>query len=100
MALYLLSLVLKYHSLFKKLSLRSRIFVAMILLVLIASVLIAGVTIYQYKEQSRDYHQNRLERSDNFLNKEWYLSTKDSKYRAKDWPNYSGLKSNFNYCLS
>ena len=36
----------------------------MILLVLIASVLIAGVTIYQYREQSRDYHENRLERKE------------------------------------
>ena len=36
----------------------------MILLVVIASVLIAGVTIYQYREQSKDYHQNRLERKE------------------------------------
>ncbi|UII77963.1 ATP-binding protein [Flagellimonas sp. HMM57] len=36
----------------------------MILLVLIASVLIAGVTLYQYQEQSRDYHENRLERKE------------------------------------
>lgn len=36
----------------------------MILLVLIASVLIAGVTIYQYREQSQDYHENRLERKE------------------------------------
>ncbi|MEL6304966.1 MAG: ATP-binding protein [Bacteroidota bacterium] len=36
----------------------------MILLVLIASVLIAGVTIYQYREQSKDYHENRLERKE------------------------------------
>lgn len=50
--------------LLRKLSLRSRIFVTMILLVLIASVLIAGVTIYQYREQSRDYHENRLERKE------------------------------------
>lgn len=50
--------------LLKKLSLRSRIFVTMILLVLIASVLIAGVTIYQYREQSKDYHENRLERKE------------------------------------
>lgn len=49
---------------FKKVSLRSRIFIAMILLVLIASVLIAGVTIYQYKEQSEDYHRDRLERKE------------------------------------
>ncbi len=48
----------------KKLSLRSRIFITMILLVLIASVLIAGVTIYQYREQAKDYHQERLERKE------------------------------------
>ncbi len=36
----------------------------MILLVLIASILIAGVTIYQYREQSNDYHQIRLERKE------------------------------------
>ncbi|MEH6679694.1 MAG: ATP-binding protein [Sediminicola sp.] len=36
----------------------------MILLVLLASVLIAGVTIYQYSEQSRDYHTDRLERKE------------------------------------
>lgn len=49
---------------FKKLSLRTRIFVTMILLVVIASILIAGVTIYQYREQSNDYHQERLERKE------------------------------------
>ncbi len=36
----------------------------MILLVVIASVLIAAVTIYQYREQSNDYHENRLERKE------------------------------------
>lgn len=36
----------------------------MILLVLIASVLIAGVTVYQYREQSQDYHRDRLERKE------------------------------------
>ena len=45
-------------------SLRSRIFITMILLVVIASVLIAGVTIYQYREQNRDYHQDKLERKE------------------------------------
>lgn len=48
----------------KKLSLRVRIFFAMILLVLIASVLIAAVTIYQYKEEAEDYHNERLERKE------------------------------------
>tara|TARA_R110002020_G_scaffold145603_3_gene319406 strand:- start:82478 stop:83890 length:1413 start_codon:yes stop_codon:yes gene_type:complete len=36
----------------------------MILLVLGASILIAGVTIYQYKEESEDYHRDRLERKE------------------------------------
>lgn len=48
----------------RKLSLRVRIFIAMILLVLIASILIAGVTIYQYNEEARDYHKERLERKE------------------------------------
>ncbi len=39
----------------------------MILLVLIASVLIAGITIYQYREQSKDYHEVRLERKEQQL---------------------------------
>src|SRR5690606_16286841 len=46
------------------LSLRVRIFFAMILLVLIASILIAAVTIYQYNEEAQDYHRNRLERKE------------------------------------
>lgn len=48
----------------KTLSLRTRIFVAMILLVLLASVLISAVAIYQYKEQSEDYHTERLTRKE------------------------------------
>lgn len=51
----------------KKLSLRTRIFLAMILLVLLASVLISAVALYQYKEQSSDYHTGRLERKENSI---------------------------------
>ncbi|MDO5989363.1 ATP-binding protein [Flavivirga amylovorans] len=53
----------------KKLSLRTRIFIAMILLVLLASILIAAVAIYQYKEQSADYHKGRLERKEQNIQK-------------------------------
>ncbi len=49
---------------YRKLSLRARIFIAMIALVAVAFLLIAGVTIYQYREQSEDYHQQRLERKE------------------------------------
>ena len=48
----------------KRLSLRSRIFLYMILLVVVASILIAAVTLYQYNEQSKDYHRERLERKE------------------------------------
>jgi len=48
----------------KQLSLRIRIFISMILLILLASVLIAAVTIYQYKEQTNEYNSGRLERKE------------------------------------
>lgn len=48
----------------KKLSLRTRIFIAMILLVVLSSVLIAAVAIYQYNEETQDYHKQRLDRKE------------------------------------
>lgn len=47
-----------------RLSLRSRIFLYMILLVIVASILIAVVTIFQYNQQSKDYHRERLVRKE------------------------------------
>lgn len=47
-----------------KMSLRNRIFISMILLVLGASILIAGVTVFQYKNESEAYHRERLERKE------------------------------------
>ncbi len=49
---------------FYKKSLRTRIFLSMFLLVLGASVLIAIVTVYQYKEEAQDYHRDRLLRKE------------------------------------
>ena len=46
-------------------SLRIRIFLSMILLVLLASVLIAAVTIHQYDEQTKDYNILRFGRKEN-----------------------------------
>ncbi len=65
---------------FKKLSLRSRIFIAMILLVVIASVLIAGITVYQYREQSRDYHDDRLERKEEQIKQSIGYTLKKTTY--------------------
>jgi len=45
-------------------SLRIRIFLSMILLVLLASILIATVTIHQYDEQTKDYNVKRFGRKE------------------------------------
>jgi signal transduction histidine kinase len=39
----------------------------MILLTLIASILIASISIYQFKREAKDYHQERLERKENAI---------------------------------
>lgn len=86
-----------------RLSLRSRIFLYMILLVVVASILIALVTVYQYSEQSKDYHMQRLARKEvqllssmNYVLKEtsWPIDTehlglifKDEIYKISDYLN-------------
>ena len=49
---------------FKNISLRIRIFLSMTLLVLLASILILVVTVYQYDEQTKDYNIHRFERKE------------------------------------
>ncbi|MCX2681266.1 ATP-binding protein [Galbibacter sp. EGI 63066] len=65
----------------------------MILIVVTASVLIAGVTIYQYKEQAQDYHRADLDRKENQLNAQidyilkkttWEVKTENLKYIFND----------------
>lgn len=78
----------------KQLSLRNRIFLAMILLILLASVLIAAVTIYQYKEQTDEYNEGRLIRKEGSVKASinyWFntgntypLETKNLPYIFKD----------------
>jgi len=48
----------------RKLSLRLRIFLSMIFLVLLASVLMASMAIYQYNEEAGEYHNDRLQRKE------------------------------------
>ena len=52
----------------------------MILLVVMASVLIAGVTIYQYREQSKDYHQVRLERKEGQIKQSIAYTLQETTY--------------------
>ena len=49
---------------FNRKSLKSNIFISMLLLVVSTFALIAGVTFYQYKEQVKDYNEDRLERKE------------------------------------
>ena len=63
-----------------RLSLRARIFVAMILLVLLASVLIAAVTIYQYNEEAKDYHRERLERKEKAIRSSINFAIRETTY--------------------
>ena len=64
----------------KRLSLRARIFIAMILLVLLASVLIAAVTIYQYKEEAKDYNKDRLERKEGAIRRSVDFTIRETTY--------------------
>jgi len=52
----------------------------MILLVLIASVLIAGITVYQYREQTREYHEDRLERKEDQIKQSISYTLKETTY--------------------
>lgn len=63
-----------------RLSLRARIFVAMILLVLLASILIAAVTIYQYNEEAKDYHRDRLERKEKAIRSSINFAIRETTY--------------------
>lgn len=72
-----------------RLSLRSRIFLYMILLVVVASILIAAVTIYQFNEQSKDYHKQRLERKEAQLLSSINYVLKETTYEVNS--EYLGL---------
>ncbi len=67
----------------KRLSLRARIFVAMILLVLLASILIAAVTIYQYNEEAKDYHRERLERKEKAIRQSIDFAIRETTWEVK-----------------
>ena len=49
------------------LSLRVRIFLSMIILILIASLLMASISIIQFKNEAKEYHQERLDRKENAI---------------------------------
>lgn len=78
----------------KKSSLRIRIFLSMIFLVVFTSILIVGVTVYQYKKRTAEYNAGRLERKEKSVKAAidyWFktgntypLETKNLPYIFKD----------------
>jgi|TARA_B110000037_G_scaffold223149_1_gene302866 nitrogen fixation/metabolism regulation signal transduction histidine kinase len=53
----------------KKLSLQNRVFISMVVLILLSSILIASVAVFQYNEQAQDYNTGRLFRKENSIRK-------------------------------
>lgn len=47
-----------------RLSLRTRIFLSMIVLIVIASILMASISVIQFKNEAKEYHQERLDRKE------------------------------------
>lgn len=78
---------------FNRTSLGTKIFTSMLALVLIAFLMIAAVTYFQYKEQIRDYNEERLERKESSIKKtidfvldntSWELKTDRIPYIFKE----------------
>lgn len=67
----------------KKISLRLRIFVAMLFVVVFASVLIVGVAIHQYGEEAIEYHQQRLERKEKNIKSHINFIIEQTSYEVK-----------------
>ncbi len=61
-------------------SLRFRIFLSMLFIVVLASILIAIVTIYQYREEAKDYHRERLQRKELSITKNIEYVLKNTTY--------------------
>ena len=64
----------------KVFSIRSRVFVSMVLLILISSILIGLVTVFQYNEQSNEYNAGRLARKESAVLTHIEVDLRNSKY--------------------
>ena len=70
------------------LSLRIRIFLSMIVLILIASILMASISVIQFKNEARNFHQERLERKEDAVKEHinYILSTTTYPLKEKNLP--------------
>ena len=55
----------------------------MILLVLLASILIAIVTVFQYREETREYHKERLDRKERAIKRNLDFVIRETTYEVK-----------------
>ncbi|SOC79512.1 hypothetical protein SAMN06296241_1037 [Salinimicrobium sediminis] len=75
-----------------KFSLRTRLFLSMIALVLLASILIGGITILQYKKEAQDYHRERLERKEEAIREHIKFVMESTTYEVSEENVYLILK--------
>lgn len=70
------------------LSLRIRIFLSMIVLILIASILMASISVIQFKNEAKNYHQERLDRKEDAIKEHinYVLSTTTYPLTQKNLP--------------
>ena len=69
-----------------KFSLRTRIYISMLMLIMISFIIIGAVTVHHFKAENEEYHQNRLERKETaviksigyFLEREGIYNNPDS----------------------
>lgn len=73
-------------------SLRTRIFLSMIMLVLLASILIGGITVYQYKQEAQEYHRERLERKEEAIREHIKFVIESTTYEVSEDNLYLILK--------
>ncbi len=75
-----------------KFSLRTRIFLSMIVLVLLASILIGGITVLQYKQEAKEYHTERLERKEEAIREHIKFVVESTTYEVSEENVYLILK--------
>jgi two-component system, NtrC family, nitrogen regulation sensor histidine kinase NtrY len=64
----------------KRASLRTRIFIAMVTLTLVASILMAAVSLYQFKEEAKEYQEERLFRKESAIKEHFAYVLQNTTY--------------------
>ena len=86
-------------NLFRRISLRTQIFISMILLVFLACLLILTATFFQYQNESNDYNIFRLNRKENQLKKQIDYLVKKNNLLQKNFEVWTKHNDEFRACL-